>query len=431
MSKASLTASGFLPLRTSALAISTAPSWCEIIWVTNSLAASVPLAASSFLRSSSPSMPDITWPPGILVDSFQPWSQPVIRSISGPWAALIRPARAVTLASMPCFLSIISLISTAWAWCGIIPWANMVSVGLWSAAAGAVLEPVVLWSMPGMLLPELVPAEQPARAMTAARAVAEIVSALFTMNLSFEGIRRTPVSDDARRKVRAAVGMGAGEARHGFPLRPADGQLVRRGRRRKVGVSAGRTRCRRDPWLDREQCGPGRGCAQGSARRGRRAGRVRGLLFAAGSAAPARRRPRSFVVDRRAGVAGSHLCRRRVPRRRMDGRRMDGRRMGGRGGVGRDGLGSGCGRGGGGVCAVRSDKDVHAQKPGKHGQDQSQQAEATEPGCRSMPRCCDHAGPPLELISRISGYPGSTMLPWILFRRPDARPPGVGPGPRI
>lgn len=78
------------------------------------------------------------------------------------------------------------------------------------------------------------------------------------------------------------------------------------------------------------------------------------------------------------------------------------------------------------MCTVRSDKDVHAQKPGKHGQDQSQQAEAAEARYRDMSRCCDHAGPPLKLISHISGYPGSTMLPWILFRRPHARPPEVG-----
>jgi hypothetical protein len=63
-------------------------------------------------------------------------------------------------------------------------WANIVSEPLWPAASGAALEPgidwPVLWFIPGMLLPEL--AEQPARAMAAARAAAEIVRILFMEN---------------------------------------------------------------------------------------------------------------------------------------------------------------------------------------------------------------------------------------------------------
>jgi hypothetical protein len=78
------------------------------------------------------------------------------------------------------FLSITSLISTAWAWWGIIIWANMVSAALWStAAAGAELDevPELPWSMPGMLPPPE-PVEQPAKAITAAT-VAERVTNFF------------------------------------------------------------------------------------------------------------------------------------------------------------------------------------------------------------------------------------------------------------
>ncbi len=92
--------------------------------------------------SSSPIMPLmlwLVWPEGICVGSFQLFSQPVIMSISGPWAALIFVARAVTSAGMSCFFSIMSLIWTAWAWCGIIIWANVTSAALWSAAAAGAL----------------------------------------------------------------------------------------------------------------------------------------------------------------------------------------------------------------------------------------------------------------------------------------------------
>jgi len=84
--------------------------------------------------------------------------------------------------------SIISLISTACSWCGIIPWANIVSAALCPAeAAGALLDiiPELPWSMPGTEPPveaelELevavepaVPVEHPARASAPATAVVE------------------------------------------------------------------------------------------------------------------------------------------------------------------------------------------------------------------------------------------------------------------
>ena len=109
--------------------------------------------------SASVIMPAMPWPaPTDLVGSFQPFSQPVMVSISGPWAALILVASAVTAAGMSCFASIVSLMSTAWAWCGIIIWANVTSAALWSAAAaGALLAErwgELPWSMPGMEVPE-------------------------------------------------------------------------------------------------------------------------------------------------------------------------------------------------------------------------------------------------------------------------------------
>ena len=71
--------------------------------------------------SSAPIIPVMLWPADIWAGSFQLLSQPVIVVISGPWAALILVARAVTFGSMPCFLSSMSLISTAWVWWGIMP----------------------------------------------------------------------------------------------------------------------------------------------------------------------------------------------------------------------------------------------------------------------------------------------------------------------
>ena len=73
-----------------------------------------------------------------------------------------------------------SLISTAWAWCGIIPWVNMVSAALWSAVAGAELDdmPMPPLPMPGMVLVGVLPEvpAQPARAMAAEMPKAEIVA---------------------------------------------------------------------------------------------------------------------------------------------------------------------------------------------------------------------------------------------------------------
>jgi hypothetical protein len=145
-------------------------------------------------------MPSMLWPEGICVDSFQPFSQPVMVSISGPWAALILVARAVTSAGTFCFFSIMSLISTACAWCGIIICAKVTSAALWSAAgAGALLEDALAaelpWSM-GMEVPEDPvpdPEAQPARAMAAAMPVAERVR-----NFLFMGFRSFKTSAGAR-----------------------------------------------------------------------------------------------------------------------------------------------------------------------------------------------------------------------------------------
>lgn len=55
---------------------------------------------------------------------------------------------------------IIPLISTAWAWWGIIACANIASAALWSPAlagadcAGALEEPIFPWSIPGMDVPD-------------------------------------------------------------------------------------------------------------------------------------------------------------------------------------------------------------------------------------------------------------------------------------
>ena len=87
---------------------------------------------------------------------------------------------------MSFFWSIISLISTACSWCGIIPWANMVSASLCSVAAAGALLDIIPGPIPGIELAEDAgllevadgaegPVEQPARASAAAMAVAERV----------------------------------------------------------------------------------------------------------------------------------------------------------------------------------------------------------------------------------------------------------------
>ncbi|GLU60077.1 hypothetical protein Pure05_25880 [Paenarthrobacter ureafaciens] len=76
---------------------------------------------------------------------------------------------------------IIPLISTAWAWWGIIACANIASAALWSPAlagadgAGALEEPIFPWSIPGMDVPDEpgVPVLHPASAREATRATAE------------------------------------------------------------------------------------------------------------------------------------------------------------------------------------------------------------------------------------------------------------------
>ncbi|WP_374209967.1 hypothetical protein [Pseudarthrobacter raffinosi] len=90
-----------------------------------------------------------------------------------------------------------SLISTASAWCGIIFWANMASASLKSAEAAADVAGAEVdgmaelpWLMPGMLLEsELpVPAEHPARPIAAAIAAAEIVRVYFMKIRVLKGI---------------------------------------------------------------------------------------------------------------------------------------------------------------------------------------------------------------------------------------------------
>ncbi|GLU78150.1 hypothetical protein Pure05_35900 [Paenarthrobacter ureafaciens] len=67
--------------------------------------------------------------------------------------------------------------STAWVWCTIMDWANMVSSPLWSPTTAELEDmPELPWFMPGMLPP---PAEQPARTSPAATAAAEMVRNFF------------------------------------------------------------------------------------------------------------------------------------------------------------------------------------------------------------------------------------------------------------
>jgi hypothetical protein len=97
--------------------------------------------------------------------------------------------------------SIVSLISTACSWCGIIPWANMASAALWPVEAGALLDIIPEpWSIPGMELPAEAlleaadgpedPVEHPARASAAATAVAERVRNFLVIigNQALQGI---------------------------------------------------------------------------------------------------------------------------------------------------------------------------------------------------------------------------------------------------
>ena len=201
------------------------------------------MSASLIMPSMPPPMPwvGMAWPVGAWVGSFQLVSQPVIVSISGPWAALILVARAVTSAGMSFLASIMSLISTAWVWCGIIIWANMVSAVLWSAAASGVLlagaELELPWFMPGVDVPVdpvPVPVEHPASVIAAATAVAERVrSFLFMENQVLQRhqwAQRRPTGGwcikwmrQARPKRAAGRSARRIRSRRCPVLRPADG----------------------------------------------------------------------------------------------------------------------------------------------------------------------------------------------------------------
>jgi hypothetical protein len=75
-----------------------------------------------------------------------------------------------------------------------------------------------------------------------------------------------------------------------------------------------------------------------------------------------------------------------------------------------------------GVRSLGASEDVHAEKPGKHGEDAGQQGEAEEAGGWIMLRCFGHVAPPSRLMSRSSGYRCSTMAPLIVFQPPAASP---------
>jgi hypothetical protein len=96
---------------------------------------------------------------------------------------------------MSFFWSIISLISTACSWCGIILWTKMVSASLCSDAAAGALLAIIPGPIPGIALAEgagLVEVadgaegllEHPARASAAAMAVAERVR-IFGLVMAF------------------------------------------------------------------------------------------------------------------------------------------------------------------------------------------------------------------------------------------------------